>query len=146
MPPHSRSSASNVPWQAMLIALPGTFLLLMLGLPLFWIVRLSLGYPGLDLNSYVDLFESGVHLRVVAQTVAIAALSTMLALILGYPAAYVMANLASPWRQIALCIVSLPLWTSLLVRTYAWIIILAPGGPINRSLMWIGVASEPLDL
>jgi putative spermidine/putrescine transport system permease protein len=146
MPPNSRSSASSVAWQATLIALPGTFLLLMLGLPLFWIVRLSLGYPGLDLNAYVDLVESGVHLRVVAQTVVIAALSTLLALILGYPAAYVMAKLASPWRQIALCIVSLPLWTSLLVRTYAWIIILAPGGPINRLLLWIGLASEPLDL
>ena len=143
----SRAPVSgSIGWRAFLYCVPGFFLLLVLGLPLFWILRLSLGYPDLNINAYIDLSESAAHLRVVGQTAGIAVLSTALALLLGYPIAYSMAGLRSPWRQIALCVVSLPLWTSLLVRTYAWMIILGPDGPINRLLIWTGITSGPLDL
>ena len=141
-----RLALSGIFWRAALFGLPSLFLVLMLGFPLFWIVRLSLGYPGFDLRAYIELYDSAVHLRVVGRTAAIAAMATVAALVLGYPLAYVMAELRSPWRQLVLSIVSLPLWTSLLVRTYAWIIILAPNGPISRFLVWCGLASSPLEL
>jgi putative spermidine/putrescine transport system permease protein len=141
-----RARLSGIAWRTVLYCVPGTFLAVVLGVPVFWIVRLSFGYPGLDLRSYIDLSEGAAHLRVVSQTATIAAIATALALMLGYPIAFIMARLRSPWRQVSLCLVSLPLWTSLLVRTYAWMIILGPDGPINRLLIWSGIAFGPIDL
>ena len=125
--PSSRlKSRRRTPWQIHAAWVPGAFLLVMLGVPLYWIVRLSLGFPTFNAQAYVALWEGSTHIRVMRQTLSMAVVATLTALILGYPAAYVMARLRSPWRQLALCAVLLPLWTSLLVRTYAWFIILSP--------------------
>jgi putative spermidine/putrescine transport system permease protein len=125
---------------------PFCFLAVLLGMPLCWILLLSFGYPDINVDAYVSLLESGAHLRIGYQTLAMAATATAVALLLGYPVAYVTASLRAPWALVAVCVVSFPLWTSLLVRTYAWLVILAPDGPLNQVLRLVTPRHEPLDL
>ena len=133
-------------WRFAAASVPTAFLIFLLAIPLYWIGRVSFGYPEVSLDAYEQLVNSSAHLRVLGQTLTMAGIATVAALLLGYPVAYVIAQLRHPWRQIALCVVLLPLWTSLLVRTYAWLIILAPNGPVSRLLMWFESDSSPIDL
>jgi putative spermidine/putrescine transport system permease protein len=129
-----------------LLAAPGLFLLLLLVVPLGWVVAFSAGYPRWDLRPFGRILDNPAYFRVLIQTVQIAAVSTALALVIGYPVAYVIARLPPRWRGAALSLVLLPLWTSLLVRSYAWLVILGPAGPINRGLAVLGVLSQPAEL
>ncbi len=74
----------------------------------------------------------------------IAAISTLLALLVGFPMAYGMARSGPAWRAILLTAVILPFWTSFLIRVYSWIGILKTEGLLNQFLLWIGAISEPL--
>src|SRR5690606_23544475 len=74
----------------------------------------------------------------------IAGVSTLLALIVGYPIAYGMARAPTSLRPTLLMLVILPFWTSFLIRVYAWIGILKPEGLLNQFLLGIGVIDEPL--
>jgi putative spermidine/putrescine transport system permease protein len=66
--------------------------------------------------------------------------------LLGYPIAYLIANSSPRWSRIFLIMVLLPFWTSLLVRTAAWVILLQRHGIINDTLLWLHVVEEPLEL
>ena len=130
----------------MLFGIPSCFLGITLAYPVYWIARLSFGYPDLGFRAFAELAASTAHLRVVGQTLTMALSATGLALVLGYPVAYLAWKMKPRWRQVLLCIITLPLWTSLLVRTYAWMILLAPNGPINSGLLKLGLITGPLDL
>jgi len=83
---------------------------------------------------------------IMGRTFVIATLVTLCCLGLGLPFALVMASTSGWKRQILLAAVLLPLWTSLLVRTAAWFILLQDNGVINMALQWLGVINEPLAL
>jgi putative spermidine/putrescine transport system permease protein len=134
------------PSRAARLAVPGLFLALLLVVPLGWVAAFSAGYPRWDLRPFGRLLDNPAYFRVLTQSVQIAAVSTALALAIGYPVAYVIARMPPRWRGPALSIVLLPLWTSLLVRSYAWLVILGPAGPINRGLVFLGVLSQPAEL
>src|SRR6056297_903190 len=76
----------------------------------------------------------------------IAAISTAVTLLVGYPIAYGMARAPVEWRPTLLMLVILPFWTSFLIRVYAWIGILSTEGVLNQFLMAIGIISEPLTI
>lgn len=71
---------------------------------------------------------------------------TVICVLLGYPLAYVIASATPGWATVMMIAVLLPFWTSLLVRTSAWVVLLQTGGPVNTSLEWLGLISEPLKL
>ncbi len=75
-----------------------------------------------------------------------AAISTLLALLVGYPIAYGIARSSPKWRLPLLLLVVLPFWTSSLLRTYAWIGILKGNGLLNNTLMALGLIQEPLEI
>jgi putrescine transport system permease protein len=79
-------------------------------------------------------------------SVGIAAVSTLIALAIGYPMAYGIARASPAWRGMLLTLVILPFWTSFLIRVYAWIGILKPEGLLNGFLLWIGLIDQPLVL
>jgi len=83
---------------------------------------------------------------IMGRTFWVAALVTLCCLALGLPFALVMAATSGWKRQLLLAAVLLPLWTSLLVRTAAWFILLQDNGIINASLQWLGLINEPLTL
>lgn len=86
------------------------------------------------------------YLSILGNSLAIATMTTVLALALGYPTAYAIARLPARWRTVALVLVVLPFWSNFLIRTYAWIVLLNSEGPVNSLLVNLGIVGAPLDL
>ena len=104
------------------------------------------GSEGDPLTNFRRFFGGEANLRVLGNTFWIAGLSTLGCLVIGYPYAYLM-RLASPrWAGLLLIAVLVPFWSSLLVRTYAWQVILRDTGLINSTLRDWGLIDQPLDL
>jgi len=87
-----------------------------------------------------DVFD--VFLR----SIGYALTATLLCLLLGYPMAYCIALYGGRWKTSLLILIMLPFWTSYLIRTYAWIVILRTHGVVNESLMGMGVITEPIQM
>ena len=91
--------------------------------------------------------KSNAYLRVLGLTVRIAFVVTLLTLLLGYPVAYVLAGVAPARANLLLIAVLIPFWTSILVRSYAWMVLLGREGTINDLLGWLGLrGDEPVQL
>ena len=90
--------------------------------------------------------EASANRAIMARTFWIAALVTLACVAIGYPYAVLLATSSGWVRNILFAAVLLPLWTSLLVRTAAWFILLQDKGLINDSLIWLGVTNGPLPL
>ena len=98
----------------------------------------------LSFDNYVWLTEDVLYFNAYVSSVVIAAISTILALLVGYPIAYGMARAPTSLRPVLLMLVILPFWTSFLIRVYAWIGILKPEGLLNQVLLATGVIDQPL--
>ena len=96
--------------------------------------------------NYARFFEQEAYLRVLTNTVWIAVIATVTCLVIGYPFAYLMTIVPGRIAGLLLIAVLLPFWSSLLVRTFAWQVILRDTGIINRFLIDLRVISEPLTL
>jgi spermidine/putrescine transport system permease protein len=101
--------------------------------------------PTFTLDNFIRAVDP-LYLRVLVFSLRVAVLATVIALLIGYPAAYFIATLPRRWRTPVLVLVILPFWTSLLIRTYAWIVLLNREGLINRGLEALGLVDEPLPL
>lgn len=84
--------------------------------------------------------------KVLVSSIGIAGLTTLLALVLGFPVAYAVAKLPARWRNVALVLIVVPFWTNFLIRTYAWIMLLNTQGVLNDALIAMGLIDEPLTL
>lgn len=122
-------------------------LLLMLALfilPIALMLARSVTQPEWTIEHYQDLIETSVYIRVLGRTLRIAVITTIVCALLGYPLAYWMRGL-SPQRQVlATALVVLPFWISILVRTYAWIVVLGNAGVANRVLLDLGLVGAPV--
>ena len=96
------------------------------------------------LEHYAGLLEAPVYLKVLGNTMRIALIATLANVAIGYPLALWMRGLGHRARMIALALVVLPFWVSILVRTYAWIVVLGNGGLVNRGLQWSGLTDAPV--
>ena len=90
--------------------------------------------------------NASVYREAFARTISISATVTLLCLVLGYPVAWLLANLPAKSSNRLMLFVIVPFWTSLLVRTTAWYVLLQPGGVINSLLTSCGLVSHPLPL
>jgi len=102
--------------------------------------------PGFTLDHYGRLFATQLYRDVLVKTIGIGLIVAALALLLGYPIAYMMAKLRGRWAWIVAACVLIPLWTPVLVRSYAWIIILQRRGVLNDTLMALGIIDRPLTM
>lgn len=87
-----------------------------------------------------------IYVNVLLKTLAITAGITFLCMLLGYPLAYMLATLPAKVSNLLMILVLLPFWTSLLVRTTAWMVILQSNGVLNSALLKLGLIAQPLDL
>jgi len=134
--------------EPLVLLLPaGVWLLLLLVVPTLMILELSLlpdfrlgqAPPDYGLGNYLKIFEP-IYLLVIFRSVFFAVICTLLCLLLGFPVAYWIALMAPDrWRNLLLLGFVLPLWTSSLLRSYAWITILRPTGVLNSTLGAIGL-------
>jgi len=144
-PARTGNGGSRRSWAALGLTTPA---LLFLGLLfVFPLARLfGLSIEGGDLTWYRQVFADGLYTTIFLRTFEIAAVVTIACLVLGYPVAYFLATTTRFWRAWGFAFVMLPLWTSVLVRTYAWMVILGRNGIINRFLIDFGFSDRPLPL
>ncbi|MGQ0656571.1 MAG: ABC transporter permease subunit [Chromatiales bacterium] len=98
----------------------------------------------LNVSNILFLVNDDLYWKAYLNSVKIAAISTLLCLVIGYPMAYGIARTHPAWRNVLLMLVFLPFWTSFLLRVYAWIGILKNNGVINQLLMGLGIIDEPI--
>ena len=131
---------------ALLLAPAGLFLGAAFLLPLAQLFRLSLGARDGPLAAYREVLGSVVYQRVFLNTLVVAFVVTVVCLLLAYPTAFVLSRLRGGLRAVAFYCVLVPFWISLLVRTYAWMLLLGTQGPVNAALVAVGLVSQPLPL
>jgi putrescine transport system permease protein len=114
--------------------------------PLFEWRDVSGFLQGLDFENFAFLASDALYVDAALSSLRIAAISTVLLLVTGFPIAYAMARAPQRWRGLLLALMILPFWTSFLIRIYAWIGILKPDGFLNQALMGLGLSTEPLSI
>jgi putative spermidine/putrescine transport system permease protein len=130
-----------------LIVLPALAMLVVLYfVPLGDVLLTSVREPKAGLGNYGLLFTSPSVQKTLMTTARIAAITTVFALLLGYAVAYAMRAATTRRQRLMLFCVLLPFWISVLVRSFAWLTILGPQGPINAALMGLGLTDEPVQL
>jgi len=163
----SRKSASGAGWPVILM--PYAWLVLFFLIPFLIVLKISLstttiaqppytptfdpaaGIGGLkeflaalSFDNYVQLIADNLYVSSYLRSLEIAALSTVILLVLGYPVAYGMARVPRRWQGLLLVLVILPFWTSFLIRIYAWVNILQHDGLLNQALVWLRIVDAPL--
>lgn len=148
------------------IAVPYLWLLLFFAIPFLIVLKISFSRTAnamppysaiveyvdsaltlkLNLGNYVALVTDSQYVMAYLSSIRIAAVSTLMALLIGYPMAYVISRLSPSARNIAMMLVVLPSWTSFLIRVYAWVGILDSNGILNRWLMAIGLINRPMEI
>ncbi len=113
-------------------------------LPIGRLILTSFTEPTFGVARYWRIFNDPLYVQVFIRTIWIAASCTVLALVLGYPVALLMARRGGWFARLATVCVLVPLWTSVLIRSYAWIILLERNGLINGSLISVGIVDAPL--
>lgn len=121
-------------------------ILLFFVLPVVALLLRSILEPQFGLQNYAEVFGSTTYIRVFANTFLVAGVVTTVTLMLAFPVAWLMAMAPRRWADLLFGIIVLSMWTNLLARTYAWMVLLQRTGVINRTLMEIGLISQPLPL
>lgn len=122
-----------------LMAFLGVFYLL----PVALMLGRSAGAAG-DFAPYAQVLGSEVALKVFVYTIKVAIGTTVLTLLLAYPLAYFIAICGGRLASVLMAIVLVPFWTSILIRSYAWMVLLGQRGVINGFLTWTGVIDQPI--
>lgn len=154
-------------WLRLAVLLPYLWLLLFFLAPFVIILKISLADPlvalppftplfdwaasgwqriHVTLENYLFLFQDSYYVTIYLSSIKLAAVSTLLCLLLGYPMAYFIARQPPRRRNLLLLGVILPFWISFLLRVYAWIGLLNTHGVINQALLWLGLIDQPLQL
>jgi putrescine transport system permease protein len=100
----------------------------------------------LNFGNFMFLVEDNLYIKAYFNSIKVAAISTLLCLLIGYPIAYSMARSTPSTRNILLLLVTLPFFTSFLLRVYAWIGILKNNGLINNWLTSLGIIQDPIQM
>ncbi|WP_300011689.1 ABC transporter permease subunit [uncultured Roseobacter sp.] len=149
-----------------LIAIPYAWLLALFLIPFVIVFKISLSdialaippytptlsdgvgpfFSALDFENFAFLASDDLYWKAYVSSLRIAAISTILTLLVGYPIAYAMAHAPEEWRPTLMMLVILPFWTSFLIRVYAWMGILSQEGFLNQFLLWAGLIDAPLTI
>ncbi len=165
----SARRASGRLGRRLVIAIPYFWLAVFFLLPVAIVLRISLSEPVLAQPPYTPVFdisegwegfvaflrelslenfrflaEDDLYIASMLSSLRIAAVSTLILLLIGFPVAHAMARAPQSWRPMLLAAIILPFWTSFLIRVYAWIGILKPEGLLNHWLASAGLISSPL--
>ena len=142
--------------------IPALWLLVLFAIPFLIVLKISFSEVRLAVPPYSPLLENGrlqphlsnyaflftdpLYVRSLLYSLKVAAISTLLCLLIGYPMAYAIARSGAAARSALLMMIVLPFWTSFLLRVYAWMGLLKNDGVINNMLMYLGVIHQPLVL
>jgi len=115
-------------------------------IPIGWLFYMSfIGKDGsLSFENYTRMLDSKAYIRIFITTFKISFLTTLICAVIGYPLTYFMSQLPKKWAGICMIGVLIPFWTSLLVRTYAWLVLLQKKGLLNNVLIDLEIIAEPI--
>ena len=148
--------------RTLVIAIPFLWLILYFFVPFLIVLKVSVAFIAmaqppythlcpdgtfcLNGDTYERLINDALYIKAYWNSLVVAAVSTVICLLIGYPFAYGMARCSHSVRNILLMLVILPFWTSFLIRVYAWIGLLKNNGLINDVLMAIGLIDSPIGM
>lgn len=102
---------------------------------------------GIDPGNYIRFFTDWTLFKALVTSLEITAVVTVISLVLAYPLAAIIAFRVPPrWQRLALLLAVLPFWTSYVVRSYSWLLVLGQNGVVNKALLWSGVIAQPLEI
>lgn len=140
MPGKRSKPAKGTAWLVPAIALLFFFFLL----PVVALLLRSVSEPEWGFQHYRELLATSTYFKVMANTFMVATVVTFFTVVIGFPVAWMLTIVPSKWAKWLLNVLLLSMWTNLLVRTYAWMILLQQTGAINKALMAIGLIDAPL--
>ena len=153
--------------RGLVVAVPWIWLAVLFVLPFLFVLKISLSEAALaqppfldfireideglvtfklNFGTYLLLWEDSIYISAMLGSLKVAAISTLLCLLVGYPMAYAISVAPTHMRMPLLMLIILPFWTSFLIRVYAWIGILKGNGFLNQLLMWLGIIDQPLEI
>ena len=155
----------------LILGLPALWLLLFFLAPFALVARISLSRPAiaqppyepafffsdgiaglseklqsLSLDAYVLIFDDNLYLAACLSSLRLAAMATVMTLIIAFPLAHAMTRAPARWRPALVLLAIAPFWTSFLIRIYAWIMILKDEGLLNNALMSLHLIDAPLSI
>ena len=155
-------------WQSLVVRIPYAWLLTLFLVPFLIVLKISLSqsavarppyspvfdlaagwhgirafFAALSFDNYVLIGSDPIYVVSYLKSVEIAAFSTLILLLVGYPIAYAIARTPRHWQAVLIVLTVLPFWTSLLIRIYAWMNILQRDGPLNAFLVALSIVKEP---
>lgn len=129
------------------LVLPAILLLaVFFALPVLALLLRSVLEPTPGLGNYVQLIGTDTYLKIFANTFIVSGVVTLVSIVIGFPVAWTLAIIPSSWAKPIFGIIILSMWTNLLTRTYAWMVLLQRTGVINKALMAMGLIDQPLPL
>ncbi len=152
-------------WKTVVIIIPFSWLLIFFLAPFFIVAKISLSEltisspPFSNMIEWIDgtvitirlvfdnfiyIFDDPLYAKTYVNSLKIASISTILALLIGYPIAYAIARSGPVAKQLLLFAIILPFWTSFLLRVYAWMGLLADQGTINNLMISLGIIETPI--
>jgi ABC-type spermidine/putrescine transport system permease subunit I len=135
------TSARGYRW---LLLPPALFLGVFFLWPLARVILRSVTDPALGLSNYMRIVSGGPYLQVLLNTVETAALVTAICLLVSYPVAYLMSHARGTLLQVLAAFVVVPLWTSVVIRSYAWMVVFQRRGVLNDVLQAVGLVDVPV--
>ncbi|MFT4038168.1 MAG: ABC transporter permease [Thermomicrobiales bacterium] len=157
---HFGNLARKEQWRYVFLLLPGViFLIVFYGYPVAAMLSRSFTDPALGLQNFAPLVQArstldilglsipmNAYIRIFGITLQIALVTTLATLALGYPVAYALSSVSPSKANLLMILVLIPFWTSILVRSYAWMVLLGQEGIINEALIAANVRTEPMQL
>jgi ABC-type spermidine/putrescine transport system permease subunit I len=135
---------------------PSIFLTMFLIVPLinifvysFWGIDPQTGMmrPGLNLDNYITFFSKYMYLQSFIRTIEVTSVVVCVCLIFAYPSAYYLAySVSKKWQPFLLFLIILPSWSSLLIRTFSWMVVLRPNGFFDSYLKMLNLYDQPLSI
>lgn len=136
-----RERGSLTPW--LLLAPLAAYLMLFFIVPLAQVAMMSVTEPTVGLGNYEKVLTSPLYRKVFLNTFSTALLVTVCCLLVGYPLAYLMAHTTRRRAMLILLLITMSFWTSFLVRTYAWMVLLGRSGPLAWVFVQLGWDEPP---
>jgi spermidine/putrescine transport system permease protein len=142
------NGASKPGWLAVAPALLFTlvfFILPFIGMGLASLTAKGTPFP--TLSNYAQFFNNWAYFQGLVNSLEITAVVTIVSILVAYPFAWVLAFVVPErWQRVALLLAVLPFWTSYVVRSYSWLLVLAEQGIVNDALLWLGITDAPVQL
>ena len=143
----SSASTSRIGWASVTPALLWTLVFFVVPFVAMAVMSLTQKDGGFSLAAYQQFFDNPSYWRALVNSLEVTLIVTALSVVLAYPFAWILAFMVPErWQRLALMLAVLPFWTSYVVRSYSWLLVLAEKGVVNSTLLNLGLLSEPVQI